>query len=171
MKFVKKEKIETPRLSLRPITEGDAAEMIALITDDEVKQTYMIPDLPERDQQVKMFKRFCDLSVSEEHFVYGICKENEVIGFINVWVVAGEINLNNIALTEKSRGRGLGRALIEYMENNEQAERCNLEVRVSNERAIGLYRSLGFEEVGLRKGFYSEPTEDALLMTKRYGET
>ena len=36
---------------------------------------------------------------------------------------------------------------------------------------IGLYRSLGFEEVGLRKGFYSEPTEDALLMTKRYGET
>ncbi|MBQ7071108.1 MAG: ribosomal protein S18-alanine N-acetyltransferase [Ruminococcus sp.] len=101
-----------------------------------------------------------------------VCDEDGlVIGFINVWVVEGEINLNNIALTEKSRGRGLGRALIEYMENNEQAERCNLEVRVSNERAIGLYRSLGFEEVGLRKGFYSEPTEDALLMTKRYGET
>ena len=72
MKFVKKEKIETPRLSLRPMVEGDAAEMIALLTDDEIKQTYMIPDLPERDQQVKMFKRFCDLSVSEEHFVYGI---------------------------------------------------------------------------------------------------
>ncbi len=101
-----------------------------------------------------------------------VSEENgEVTGFINVWVVAGEINLNNIALTEKSRGRGLGRALIEHMEKNEQAQRCNLEVRVSNERAIRLYRSIGFEEVGLRKGFYSEPKEDALLMTKRYGET
>lgn len=91
-----------------------------------------------------------------------------VVGFINVWTVADEINLNNIAVTQEYRGRGIGRALLEYMEKSIEAERCNLEVRVSNEAAIGLYRSVGFEEVGLRKGFYKEPTEDALLMTKHY---
>ena len=106
MKFVKKEKIETPRLSLRPITEGDAAEMIALLTDDEIKQTYMIPDLPERDQQVKMFKRFCDLSVSEEHFVYGICKENEVIGFINDVEIGDDFVELGYVISPEYKGRG-----------------------------------------------------------------
>ena len=106
MKFVKKEKIETPRLSLRPITEGDAVEMIALLTDDEIKQTYMIPDLPERDHQVKMFKRLCDLSVSEEHFVYGICKENEVIGFINDVEIGDDFVELGYVISPEYKGRG-----------------------------------------------------------------
>lgn len=106
MKFVKKEKIETPRLSLRPITEGDAVEMIALLTDDEIMQTYMIPDLPERDQQIKMFKRFCDLSVSEGHFVYGICKENEVIGFINDVEIGEDFVELGYVISPEYKGRG-----------------------------------------------------------------
>ena len=98
-----------------------------------------------------------------------VAKDGEkTVGFINVWVVADEINLNNIAVTSAYRGKGIGRALLEHMEKNITAERCNLEVRVSNEAAIGLYRSMGFEEVGLRRAFYKEPTEDALLMTKHY---
>ena len=96
--------------------------------------------------------------------------DGEVVGFINVWLVAGEINLNNIAVAESFQGRGIGRALITHMEQNNKGERCNLEVRVSNEKAIGLYKSLGFEQVGLRREFYQQPTEDAFLMTKRYGE-
>ena len=41
-----------------------------------------------------------------------------------------------------------------------------LEVRVSNERAINLYKQIGFEDVGIRPGFYEKPREDAMIMTK-----
>ena len=118
---------------------------------------------------------------SEEEFEHQIPLEiaktyiakdgDRVIGFINVWVVAGEIQLNNIAVTEDYRGQGIGRRLITFMESKNPAERCNLEVRISNQTARGLYLSLGFEEVGLRKEFYRDPVEDAVLMTKYYGES
>lgn len=106
MKFDSRKIIETQRLTLRPILESDAAEMIALLIDDEVNQTYMIPDLPTRDQQIKLFERFCDLSASEEHFVYGICKENEVIGFINDVEIGDDFVELGYVISPEHKGRG-----------------------------------------------------------------
>ena len=51
------------------------------------------------------------------------------------------------------------------MAHNEGAESVSLEVRPSNTAAIALYNSMGFEEVGLRKNFYRDPVEDALILT------
>ncbi len=106
MKFVKKEKIETMRLSLHLILERDAEDMIALLVSDEIKQTYMIPDLTTHEEQMKMFERFCALSVSEEHFVYGICKENKVIGFLNDVEIGENFVELGYVISPEYKGRG-----------------------------------------------------------------
>ena len=91
----------------------------------------------------------------------------EPAGFLSVWEVLGEVSVNNIAVLEKFRRRGIARALLQQMlAELSQAQSVTLEVRKSNSPAIALYKAFGFEQVGERKNFYSQPTENAILMTK-----
>jgi len=75
--------IHTQRLTLRPIAESDRTEMYALLTDDIVRQTYMLPDFVDEAALERMFQRFRALSEAEERFVTGIALEDRLIGFIN----------------------------------------------------------------------------------------
>ena len=97
--------------------------------------------------------------------------ECEISGYIGVSVMADEGYILNVAVLPKYRGQGIGKALVntvlDYAQNNNLAF-VTLEVRVSNTPAINLYTSLGFEKVGERKNYYSNPTENALLLTKYY---
>lgn len=95
-------------------------------------------------------------------------KSHNVIGFANARVLCGECYINNIAVTASARGKGIGKALLSKLIESvkESSEFITLEVRASNEIAQSLYKKLGFIQVGIRKNFYSKPTEDALLMTK-----
>lgn len=88
-----------------------------------------------------------------------------VAGFLNVRDVCGEIYINNIAVSENFRGRGLGQALLLELEKREFVF-ITLEVRESNLPAISLYEKMGYEKIGLRKNFYEKPVENAILMTK-----
>lgn len=92
----------------------------------------------------------------------------EVLGYGGMHTVFGESYIDNIAVFPEYRGRGVGRAvtqaLIEKAKENGGVF-ITLEVRASNTPAITLYTSLGFETVGVRKHFYTEPEEDAVLMT------
>ena len=77
------------------------------------------------------------------------------------------MSINNIAVSENYRRKGIARALLQKMLSDlSGADSVTLEVRKSNAAAIALYESFGFERVGERRGFYEKPTEDALLMTK-----
>lgn len=90
-----------------------------------------------------------------------------VIGYAVLWVILDQGELANLALTTSRRGAGLGAHLLRHVLTRAQArgvEKLFLEVRASNERAIELYRSFGFEDVGIRKGYYAEPREDAKVM-------
>lgn len=89
--------------------------------------------------------------------------DGEVVGF-SVWQAAaeGEVELLNLAVAEKARRQGVGRALVEAM----TGKRIWLEVRVSNERAIRFYESLGFVRRGLRRNYYRDPVEDAVVMSR-----
>ncbi|MDY6059110.1 MAG: ribosomal protein S18-alanine N-acetyltransferase, partial [Candidatus Fimenecus sp.] len=90
-------------------------------------------------------------------------------GYIGSFNVVGEISITNVAVGEKFRKKGVATRLLEHLEKvsrEKNAEFITLEVRESNENAIDLYRKCGFSEVGLRKKFYSHPTENAVLMTK-----
>lgn len=82
-------------------------------------------------------------------------------------VVLDEGSITNIAVRPDLRRQGLGRAVVEALLERSRALGVTdvyLEVRVSNEAAISLYRSLGFAVVGTRKNFYKQPTEHAYTM-------
>ncbi|MDD5953345.1 MAG: ribosomal protein S18-alanine N-acetyltransferase [Oscillospiraceae bacterium] len=92
----------------------------------------------------------------------------QVAGYSGMQEIVGECYVEDIAVFPEFRGQGVGRRLTQALLQTARENHCafvTLEVRPSNEPAIHLYRSLGFAEVGLRKRFYTHPTEDALLMT------
>ena len=93
----------------------------------------------------------------------------EVVGYILATDVAGEAEIQRIAVGEKYRCRGYGGMLLEHYINScadGGIECIHLEVRRSNLSAIRLYTRYGFEQVGERKGYYSDNGEDAVLYTK-----
>ena len=102
------------------------------------------------------------------------CDGGRIIGgYIAARVVAGELHINNIGVREEMRRGGVGSALLRAaLERGARygARTALLEVRVSNEVAQALYRRHGFLTVGRRRGYYKEPTEDALIMTRRLGD-
>lgn len=90
-----------------------------------------------------------------------------VIGYAVLWVILDQGELANMALTTSRRGAGLGAHLLRHVLTRARVrgvEKLFLEVRASNERAIDLYRSFGFEDVGLRRRYYDRPKEDARVM-------
>ena len=92
-----------------------------------------------------------------------------VLGYAGMHVVCGEGYIDNIAVFSHARRKGVGRALVEaliHWQETHDGLFLTLEVRPSNEGAVALYRSAGFEEVGRRRNFYQDPLEDALLMTR-----
>ena len=99
---------------------------------------------------------------------YVVAEENgEILGYAGAWVILDESHITNIAVREDARGRGIGRKLTaELLQilSNLGACYATLEVRVSNERAQNLYKSLGFVSVGKRKRYYEDNNEDAYLM-------
>lgn len=93
--------------------------------------------------------------------------EGKVIAYACLWCIHEELKINNIAVRQDFRGRGVGRWLLLCLLREGLRRGCEcatLEVRPGNEAALELYRSHGFEEVGRRPNYYG-PGEDALLMT------
>jgi [ribosomal protein S18]-alanine N-acetyltransferase len=94
-------------------------------------------------------------------------RQGRIAGYILFWVLPGEIDIHNIAVHKEFRRRGLGRSLLENVileGRNRSLSRITLEVRKSNTVAQKLYESAGFNFNGVRKGYYSDDGEDALLM-------
>jgi ribosomal-protein-alanine N-acetyltransferase len=93
--------------------------------------------------------------------------DQKVVGYCGVWIIVDEAHITNIAILPDYRGMKLGEALMgRVMELARElgALRVTLEVRVSNERAQSLYRKFGFEKGALRKQYYTDNMEDALVM-------
>ena len=94
-------------------------------------------------------------------------EDAEIIGFGGCWISFEEAQVTNIALTSAQRGRGLGKVLMAKLMRaaaERGAERMTLEVRPSNTPALRLYEGLGFAAIGVRKKYYQDNDEDAILM-------
>ena len=104
-------------------------------------------------------------------FFYVALVEGKTAGYAGMHCVAGEAYVTNIAVFPEFRRRGVGRALAQKLAESAECESCSflsLEARASNTAAVSLYHSLGFQEEGRRKHFYTFPQEDAVILTLRF---
>lgn len=91
----------------------------------------------------------------------------EIGGYAGLWLMVDEAHVTTIAVRPHLRGRGLGETLLLALADiavNAGAAKMTLEVRVSNREAQSLYRKFGFKEEGVRRRYYSDNNEDALIM-------
>ena len=96
---------------------------------------------------------------------------DRVAGYVGSQSVMGESDMMNVAVHPDFRRRGIAEALIlELIDGLKARENhcLTLEVRASNTSAIALYGKLGFTQVGLRKNYYRNPREDALILRKEW---
>ncbi len=97
--------------------------------------------------------------------------DDEIVAYGGMWIVAGDANITNIAVREEYKKMGIGEKLVEKLINRAKNNNCTgitLEVRVSNNSAINLYKKKGFEIEGLRKKFYTDNNEDAHIMWLKF---
>lgn len=95
--------------------------------------------------------------------------DGQVVGYGGIWLIIDEGHVTNIAVDEEYRGKGIGSKILEGLiqicrDRNMTA--MTLEVRKSNVVAQSLYRKYGFKEYGIRKGYYQDNNEDAIIMWK-----
>lgn len=107
--------------------------------------------------------------LNEDKKLYYVVEDaNGVVGYAGAWLVYDEGQITNIAIRPSARRQGFGAkltsALIEECFKRGMHE-IFLEVRISNLSALYLYRQLGFTVKGMRKNYYSEPKEDAYIMS------
>jgi ribosomal-protein-alanine N-acetyltransferase len=90
-----------------------------------------------------------------------------IVGFCSFWRVLDELHINNLAVAPAKRRVGVGSALLSHaLETGATlgAERATLEVRRSNQDARALYERFGFSVAGVRRAYYTNPVEDALVL-------
>jgi ribosomal-protein-alanine N-acetyltransferase len=93
--------------------------------------------------------------------------KERIVGFAGMWLMFDEAHVTTIGVKRELRGQGLGEVLFATLLEiamNIGARRATLEVRVSNYPAQALYRKYGFHEEGIRRRYYSDNNEDALIM-------
>jgi ribosomal-protein-alanine N-acetyltransferase len=142
---------ERPGLALRPLTYGDLPEVIAV-----ERRSFPAP------WSLAMFV----LELSKPSSVcVGAWQGGELLGYLicsryhTVW------HLMNIAVRDDRRREGIATTMIEHLfETAGDHDRYTLEVRVSNAEAIRMYESFGFRSAGVRRRYYHDNNEDALIM-------
>lgn len=111
-------------------------------------------------------------SLKLAHTIYVVAEvDGRIAGYCGCYQMLEEAEIVNVAVEEAFRGQSVGRRMLtELMRLGEKQGvfAYTLEVRVSNEPAIRLYESLGFESLGIRKNFYEKPMEDAMIMWRKW---
>lgn len=145
------------RLVARKMVPGDVERVAAIET-----ASFTSPWTAETFQAL-LDRRGAELWVLDD-------PDDGVVAYSVLWCILDQGELANIAVVDGHRGKGHGRFLLgKVLEvaRDRGVESLYLEVRVSNESAIDLYRSFGFTEVGVRRRYYDKPVEDALLMVRK----
>lgn len=142
--------------------------IIRKMTEKDLEQVILI----ERDSFTLPWSR--DLYSNElnnEYATYLVCDVGgKTVGYGGIWAVYEEAHITNVAVDSKCRLTGMGKALMQELENTvrrKRAERIFLEVRPSNTAALTMYQNMGYVSSGLRKAYYSDNDEDAIIMTKQ----
>ena len=90
-----------------------------------------------------------------------------ILGYICIWLLREEVHILNLACHPDFRRCGIAASLLEYslfFSFKKGVRKAFLDVRESNKEALGLYKKYGFKQIGIRKGYYSDTREDAVVM-------
>lgn len=135
-----------------------------------------VKELAELDKEcfnVPWSEKSFEDEVNNKLATYCIAIYNEkVVGYAGFWHVADEGDITNIAVSPKYRRLKIGSRLVEYLievAKEKKLSLLTLEVRESNYAAISLYEHYGFQKIGKRKKYYTNPIEDAFIMTLYLG--
>jgi len=146
--------LKYPALRVRPMNEADINAIMAI-----ERRSYDYPWTAGIFQDCLRIGYSCWVAL----------EDNAIAGYAVMSMGAGESHILNICIRPESRRQGLGLSLLTHMLNlarEHNADVAVLEVRVSNESAIRLYRRLGFNELGIRKSYYpaARGNEDAMIL-------
>lgn len=93
--------------------------------------------------------------------------DGQIVGYVGLWIVFEDAQITNIAVLPEYRGNNIGKQLFSFAiiyALQKGAHYLSLEVRPSNEVAKNMYRSFGLKEAGIRKNYYPDNGEDAIVM-------
>ena len=112
-----------------------------------------------------------EMKNEEVSFVYAARdQEGRILGFCSFWRVLDELHINNLAVLPAERRAGVATALLDHVLKEGArlgARRATLEVRRSNTIARRLYERFGFSVAAVRRGYYTHPVEDAMVLWRR----
>lgn len=143
-------------LQIKPLTEEYVDQVCVL-----EEEAFSMPWHRESFLEMILNKDAC--------YLVGLMEE-EVVASCGLRNIVGDGEITNVVTKSSARGRGIGeQMLLKLLEEGTAmgVEAFTLEVRKSNDAAIHLYEKMGFVTEGVRKNFYEDPTEDALIMWKR----
>ena len=116
-------------------------------------------------------KSFYDELANENAYYFTAAVDGKTVGYGGLWHIVNEGHITNIAVAREYRRNGIGRALvlkmIDFAKKKEMIG-LTLEVNINNHSAQRLYSSLGFKPEGMRKNYYAETKEDAVIMWKYF---
>ena len=142
-----------------------------MITIEKMSREHLseVASIEERSFSLPWSLESLELMLTEQASALVALEDGRVLGYVGMMCVLDEGQIINVAVHPDARRRGVGRSLMEAAETYAKERGIvflSLEVRESNIAARSLYSSLGWEEQGIRKGFYSHPVENACVMTK-----
>lgn len=108
-------------------------------------------------------------SLEKTYSYFFVAEENGIVGYCGIHNLGGDGEITNVAVDKEWRGKHVAISMLRFaIEETLKVgiEAFTLEVRASNIPAIRLYEKLGFSQLGIRKNFYENPTEDAIIMWK-----
>ena len=140
-------------ITIQPMTKEDI-DMVAHLEKDTFSSPWSYENLQE--------------SLNRDNYYFLVAKEDSmVVGYIGMYAILDEGDITNIAVNKDFRRQGIGTMLLKerlWTAKKNNLVTVTLEVRVSNENAISLYKQQGFAIIGTRKKFYVKPEEDGYIM-------
>ena len=157
----------------RELKNRMARYLVAWRRDDIVEGGMLAPRAPDRapeDDRKPLFGRLVDGARSFWPWRYAALEPGQqfLVGFAGTWYMRDEAHIVSVGVKRDYRGHGIGELLLIGAIEQAMARRARvvtLEVRVSNDVARNLYGKYGFSERGIRKGYYTDNREDAVIMT------
>lgn len=144
----------TPSTDLRAMTLADLDDVCAI-------ETELFP-IPWSRQAFE-----ADLKRSPPTLALVALERGRVVGYIIGWIIEDEFHIGNIAVTGKRQRQGIAKRILAEairVAHERGVRMATLEVRASNDAAISLYERYGFRAVAIRRGYYTDNGEDAIVM-------